>query len=198
MSQEYRVPENANVVPKTTMRSDVKRVIVHSRVTEIADDAFRDWSNLAEVVFEPNSRLERIGTHAFTGTALKSFTAPDSLRSIGEGAFAGCKSLKEVRLNPGLQHIGGDEVGAFQDCGLRTAYVPSLLGRLRSRTFAGCKNLRKITVAEGCDVKLEYCLEDGEETQPTGRNIYIVALEEKEKQMEALREQLQKITQLNT
>ena len=69
--------------------------------------------------------------------------------------------------------------------------MPSLLGRLRSRTFAGCKNLRKIIVAEGCDVRLEYCLEDGEETRPTGRNIYIVALEEKEKQMEALREQLQ-------
>ena len=149
-------------------------------------------------MFEPNSRLERIGTHAFTGTALKSFIAPDSLRSIGEGAFAGCKNLKEVRLNQGLQHIGGDEVGAFQDSGLRSAYVPSLLGRLRSRTFAGCKNLRKITVAEGCDVKLEYCLAGGEETQPTGRNIYIVVLEEKEKQMEALREQLQQITRLNT
>ena len=162
------------------MRSDVKRVVVHSMVTEIGNDAFRDWSNLVEVVFEPYSRLQSIGTHAFTGTSLKSFTAPDSLRSIGDGAFAGCKNLKEVRLNRGLQHIGGDEVGAFQDSGLRTAYVPSLLGRLGSRTFAGCKNLRKITVAEGCDVKLEYCLEDGEETRPTGRNIYVVALEEKE------------------
>ena len=102
MSQEYRVPENANLVPKTAMRSDVKRVVVHALVTEIADDAFRDWSNLAEIVFEQNSMLQSIGTHAFTGTALKSFTAPDSLRSIGEGAFAGCKSLKEVRLNQGL------------------------------------------------------------------------------------------------
>ena len=57
MSQEYRVPDDTTVVRKTTMRSDVKRVIVHSRVTEIADDAFRDWSNLAEIVSESNSRL---------------------------------------------------------------------------------------------------------------------------------------------
>lgn len=48
---EYRVPENVTVVQKTTMRSDVKRVVVHPGVTEIAADAFRDWSNLVEVVF---------------------------------------------------------------------------------------------------------------------------------------------------
>ena len=42
------------------------------------------------------------------------------------------------------------------------AYVPSLLGRLRKETFAGCRSLKKIKVAEGCKVKLEYCLADGE------------------------------------
>ena len=43
---------------------------------------------------------------------------------------------------------------------MRSAYVPSLLGRLRKETFAGCRSLRKIKVAEGCKVKLEYCLTD--------------------------------------
>ena len=143
------------------MRGDVKRVVVHPGVTEIAADAFRDWSNLAEVVFESNSRLERIGSHAFTGTALKSFTAPESLRELGEGAFAGCRKLKTVTLNEGLRSIGETGVGVFQDSGLRAAYIPSLLQKLRKETFVGCKNLRKITVAEGCDVKLEYCLSDG-------------------------------------
>ena len=48
---EYCIPENVTVVQKTAMRSDVKRVVVHPGVTEIAADAFRDWYNLAEVVF---------------------------------------------------------------------------------------------------------------------------------------------------
>ena len=48
---EYYVPEATTVVQKTAMRSDVKRVIIHPGVTEIAADAFRDWSNLVEVVF---------------------------------------------------------------------------------------------------------------------------------------------------
>ena len=143
-------------------RNDVHRVVVQRDVTEIGDGVFRSWACLEEVVFEPGSRLERIGSHAFAGTALKKFVAPDSLRSIGEGAFAGCRKLKSVTLNEGLQSLGSGRVGAFQDSGVKAAYVPSLLGRFRRETFAGCRSLKKIKVAEGCKVRLEYCLTDGE------------------------------------
>ena len=102
---EFRVPSYATIVRKTAPRDDVRTVVVHKNVTEIADNAFRDWTNLEEVVFEPNSRLERIGDHAFAGTALREFTAPGSLKVIGSGAFMNCKSLKAVRLNEGLEEI---------------------------------------------------------------------------------------------
>lgn len=65
-----------------------------------------------------------------------------------------------VTLNEGLRSVGEAGVGAFQDSAVRSAYVPSLLGKLRKETFAGCRSLRKIKVAEGCKVKLEYCLTD--------------------------------------
>ena len=213
MSQGYYVLSPSAAPRDAAPRNDVRRVVVQRDVTEIGDDAFRSWASLEEVVFEPGSRLERIGKHTFAGTALKNFTAPDSLRSIGDGAFAGCKNLKEVRLNQGLQYIGGDEVGAFQDSGLRTAYVPSLLGRLRSRTFAGCKNLRKITVAEGCDVRLEYCLDDGQgnsvsvtdgsvpcfvQSGPASGSTPGAFPDERDQQIRILQGQLQKVTQLNT
>ena len=48
---EYCIPESVAVVQKTAMRGDVKRVVVHPGVREIAADAFRDWSNLTEIVF---------------------------------------------------------------------------------------------------------------------------------------------------
>ena len=99
MSQGYYVLSPSAVSRDAAPRSDVRRVVVQRDVTEIGDDAFRSWAGLEEVVFEPGSRLERIGSHAFAGTALKSFTAPDSLKSIGEGAFAGCRKLKSVTLN---------------------------------------------------------------------------------------------------
>ena len=107
---EYRVPTNITAVQKTVPRKDVTRVVFHSGATAIETDAFRGWTSLEEVVFEAGSRLERIGDHAFAGTALKEFAAPSSLKTIGAGAFADCKSL---RLNEGLESLGGEGDGAF-------------------------------------------------------------------------------------
>ena len=97
MSQGYYVLSPAAAPRDATPRNDVRMVVVQRDVTEIGDDAFRSWASLEEVVFEPGGRLERIGSHAFAGTALKKFIAPDSLRSIGDGVFASCKTLKEDR-----------------------------------------------------------------------------------------------------
>lgn len=127
MEQEYRVPADITVVQKTALKPDVRTVVIHSKVTNIAADAFRDWENLSRVVFERKSRVERIGAHAFAGTALEQFVAPRSLKTIRGGAFAGCRNLKEVRLNEGLESITGAGDGAFLDSGLKTVYLPSTL-----------------------------------------------------------------------
>ena len=138
---EYRVSPYVTVLKRAFVRVDVRRIVAHAAVTEIADGACWDWAGLEEVVFEPGSLLERIGDHAFAGTALKAFVAPDGLRTIEAGAFAGCKSLKEVRLNEGLESLGD---GVFQDSGVEVVYIPSTLQRLGKETFAGCESIRRI------------------------------------------------------
>ena len=75
---EYFVPQDVTVVEKTVPRQDVCRVIVHCGVKAIAEDAFRDWTNLADVAFELGSQLETVGAHAFMSTALERFDAPKS------------------------------------------------------------------------------------------------------------------------
>ena len=149
MDKEFRVPAYVVTVQKTVPKQDVTKVFVHSRVTAIEADAFRDWISLEEVVFEAESRLERIGDHAFVGTALKEFSAPSSLKTIGAGAFADCKSLKQVRLNEGLEVIGGEGDGAFQGSGLEAMRLPSNLKRMGQNTFAGCANLKKLEMWAG-------------------------------------------------
>ena len=42
--------------------------------------------------------LEVIGQYAFTGSGLESFTAPSSLKRIGESAFCNCKDLRHLDL----------------------------------------------------------------------------------------------------
>ena len=85
-------------------------MVVHAAVTEIAEDAFRGWTGLTEVVFESGSKLRRVGDYAFASTALKVFVAPGDLKEIGVGAFMNCKELRTVKLNEGLESLGE---GAF-------------------------------------------------------------------------------------
>ena len=149
MDKEFRVPAYVVTVQKTVPKQDVTRVVVHSGVTAIEADAFRDWTSLEAVVFEGRSRLERIGDHAFAGTALREFSAPGSLKKIGAGAFADCKSLKQVRLNEGLESLGGEGDGAFQGSGLEAMRLPSSLKRMGQNTFAGCANLKRLEMGIG-------------------------------------------------
>ena len=155
MSQEYRVPKEVTVVRNSFVLDYVRTVVVYTGVTEIADEAFRDWENLAEVVFEPGNRLARIGTHAFANTALEKFIAPKSLREIGNGAFMNCVSLREARLNEGLESLGE---GAFWGSGLETVYIPATLRVLPRQTFSNCWCLRRVEVVDGCRFGLQYCL----------------------------------------
>lgn len=73
----------------------------------LTDSAFRYDKALAEVNFRPDlNRLTDVGDYAFDGSALVSVSLPDSLTSIGKGAFAGNAALRSVHLGSGLTSIG--------------------------------------------------------------------------------------------
>ena len=156
---EYRVPADVTVVQKMVPRKDVTRVVVHNWVTAIEADAFRDWTSLEAVVFEDRGRLERIGDHAFAGTALREVVAPGSLKTIGAGAFADCRNLKQVRLNEGLESLGGEGDGVFQGSGVEEIYLPSTLREMSRATFSKCKSLRRARVVDGCRADIKHCVQ---------------------------------------
>lgn len=75
--------------------------------TMLPDSAFRYDKALAEVNFRPDlNRLAEVGDYAFDGSALVSVSLPDSVTSIGKGAFAGNAALRSVHLGSGLTSIG--------------------------------------------------------------------------------------------
>ena len=75
----------------------------------------------ADTYFAIPDSVTSIGEGAFWGcTGLTSITIPDSVTSIGDFAFSGCTGLTSVTISDGVISIG---ISAFRDCtGLETVY----------------------------------------------------------------------------
>jgi len=59
-------------------------------------------------------------------------TIPDSVKEIGESAFFGCRNLKEVILNEGLEKIG---TAAFRSTKIESITIPSSLKEIGYLAF---------------------------------------------------------------
>ena len=102
--------------------------------TMLPDSAFRYDRALAEVNFRPDlNRLAEVGDYAFDTTALTSATLPDSVTSIGKGAFSNDTALTSLHLGSGIASIG-------------------------ESAFVGSNNLASLTVDPANTV---YSVEDG-------------------------------------
>lgn len=90
--------------------------------------------------YEVKDGVAIIGDRAFYDAKLRTVTLPNSLRAIGQSAFAGCKSLTDVALPEGLEVIK-DTV--FRDCeSLSALTLPSTLLEVGARAFGpGLKRL---------------------------------------------------------
>lgn len=78
---------------------------------------------------------------------LEEFYPSGDLRSIGEGAFAGCKNLKEfVDRMEKLETIGKE---AFRGCtSLKYISLPDTIQSIGENAFEGCDNLTEIVLPE--------------------------------------------------
>ena len=75
-------------------KDTIKEATIRENTRFILDDAFVACSSLTSVTFEEGSKLENIGSNAFSGcTSLTSIVIPNNVTSIGAYAFYGCSSL---------------------------------------------------------------------------------------------------------
>ncbi len=107
----------------------------------------------------PNS-VTSIGSGAFWGCAdLMSITIPSSVKSIGWNAFCCCSGLKAVSIPNSVKGIG---IGAFSGCsGLTSVTIPNSVNSIGSFAFSDCTGLTSVTIGNGVrtigDYAFRYC-----------------------------------------
>ncbi|MBR4201299.1 MAG: leucine-rich repeat protein [Oscillospiraceae bacterium] len=112
-----------------------------TKVTEMGQNTFEVCANLEELQLP--ATLEKVPYAMCKKTNLKSIVLPDSVKSIGDGAFSTCKNLTSVTLNKDLEKIDN---GAFANCiSLEKIVLPEKVEYIENSLFYCCTNLKSVT-----------------------------------------------------
>ena len=126
---------------------NVSSVFIPATVLSIGDSAFIYCDALTTVTFAENSQLKSIGRAAFWGSEqvyprFKEIKIPDSVETIGNGAFYDCRDLERITLPSALQTLS---TVTFYNCtALSEVTFPASLKTIESSAFSGCRNLSEV------------------------------------------------------
>ena len=109
----------------------------------ICDNAFTWCRSLSDIVI-PNS-VTSIGFGAFFNcSSLSNIVIPDSVTSIGGAAFFTCGSLSSIVIPDSVTSIGHN---VFQGCSsLSEIVIPDSVTSIGNSAFSGCSSLSKIVI----------------------------------------------------
>jgi GH24 family phage-related lysozyme (muramidase) len=104
------------------------------------------FSTLSEGLALSNKSQTNLIQYAL-GNPANTYIIPDSVTTIGSGAFATCQNLRTVTIGSGVTTIGS---GAFATCqNLRTVTIGSGVTTIGSSAFVQCQNLVTVTIGSG-------------------------------------------------
>ena len=126
---------------------NVSSVFIPATVLSIGDSAFIYCDALTTVTFAENSQLKSIERAAFWGSEqvyprFKEIKIPDSVETIGNGAFYDCRDLERITLPSALQKLSNS---TFYDCtALSEVTFPASLKTIEKSAFSGCRKLSEV------------------------------------------------------
>ncbi|QKX39421.1 leucine-rich repeat domain-containing protein [Metamycoplasma hominis] len=143
---------------KAFLDTNIESITIPGSVKEIGVRAF-DFSRISHISINSNNKNFEIKDNFFIDKNNKKIlayldekatkvTIPGSVKEIGEWAFYGCKNLKEVILNKGLEKIGA---WAFSDTKIESITIPGSVKEIGEDAFNGCTNLKEVILNEGLE-----------------------------------------------
>ena len=130
-------------------RINVSSVFIPATVRSIGDSAFGYCNALTTVTFAEGSQLKSIERAAFYGTEqahprFKEIKIPDSVETIGNGAFYYCQNLERITLPSALQTLSNV---TFYGCtALSEVTFPASLKTIEKSAFGYCRNLSEVNL----------------------------------------------------
>lgn len=162
--------ENVVLPSRTTAIGDyafldcrnLKSVTIPEKVTSIGDGAFRQCYGITSIVIP--SRVDTIGSDAFKDcTALSSFEIKSNvLQYTGKygdsDIFAGCESLKTIKLTGKMKYIP-DAMFEGADY-LESIVIPDSVTSIGVNSFNSCTSLQQITIPKSVTIIDDSAFED--------------------------------------
>lgn len=130
-----------NPAPWYSNNTDIKKVVIGTRVTSIGSNAFYGCSNLAELIIP--EAVNSIGEYAFYKcSGITDINIPETVTNIGSGAFCGCDELTDIIIPEGVTRI---ENYSFYECSdLISIVIPKGVAFIGDYAFLGCENITDI------------------------------------------------------
>ena len=134
----------------------ITNVTIPNSVTSIGNNAFLNCFGLTSITVDAaNANYSSTNGVLFDkdqatliqypiGLTNSSYTIPNSVTSIGEGAFDDCYDLTSVTIPDSVTSIGDE---AFDDCyGLTSVTIPNSVTSIGDGAFEYCYSLRSMTI----------------------------------------------------
>ena len=90
--------------------------------------------------------VKEIGEDAFRGIGIEEIKIPDSVVSVGKGAFCGCSKLLRVDMGKGVREI---RESAFERTGIERAVIPDSVTLIGKHAFYRCDRLFSVVMGKG-------------------------------------------------
>ena len=138
----------ATSAPWYKYRAKITKLVIKNGITGIGSFAFQHLYNLTEIVWPTDGKLKQIGPCAFAVTNLSVCNIPKGVTYIGTRAFYGCP-LSKVTFPNTLKTIGEAAFAGEGGTKLASLSIPSSVTTIGNYAFYLNENLKSVTGGSG-------------------------------------------------